>query len=95
METGLEDLWNKLSLSEDEKVEVVIERNWIEETAEARRNCLIGKLLTKHGINLEVMKSVLHQVWKLACGLEIKEVGDNVFVFQFEEEAEKDRVLVR
>ena len=95
MKTGLEDLWNKLSLTEDEKSKVVIEKDWIEEIAEARRNCLIGKLLTKRILNLEVMRSVLHKVWKLEGGLEIKEVDDKVHVFQFQDETEKDRVLVR
>ena len=95
MKTGLEDLWNKLSLTEDEKSKVVIEKDWIEETTDARRNCLLGKLLTKRVLNLEVMRSVVYKVWKLVGGLEIKEVDDKVHVFQFQDETEKDRVLVR
>ena len=95
MEIGLKDLWNKLSLTGDKKSEVVIEKDWIEETTDARRNCLLGKLLTKRVLNLEVMRSVVYKVWKLVGGLEIKEVDDKVYVFQFEYEIEKDRVLVR
>ena len=95
METGLEELWKKLSLTEDKQNDIVVKQNWVDETADARRNCLIGKVVMNKNINLEAMKMVLQKIWKIASGLVIKEVGDRVFVFQFEDAAEKDRVLVR
>ena len=64
MDSDLEELWNKLSLSADEKSEVVIDKFWVEETANARRNCLLNKLFTKKVINMEAMKSVLHKIWR-------------------------------
>ena len=39
------------------------------------------------------MRSILHKVWNLEAGLEVKEVDDKVYVFQFEDEVEKDRVI--
>ena len=41
------------------------------------------------------MKTVIYKIWKLSFGLVIKEVGDRVFVFQFDDIVEKDRVFVR
>ena len=59
------------------------------------RIAYLGKIFTKRNINLEVMKVVLYNIWKLSHGFEIKEVGDKVYVFQFEDGSEKDKVLVR
>ena len=53
------------------------------------RIAYLGKIFTKRNINLEVMKVVLYNIWKLSHGLEIKEVGDKVYVFQFEDGSEK------
>ena len=41
------------------------------------------------------MKVVFYNIWKLSYGLEIKEVGDKIFIFQFDDVYEKDKVLVR
>ena len=77
------------------KSEVVVDKAWVEETEEARRNYLLGKIFMNQGINVEAMKAVLYNIWKLSYGLEIKEVGDKIFVFQFDDAVEKDKVLAR
>ncbi|XWS53817.1 hypothetical protein CRYUN_Cryun10bG0032700 [Craigia yunnanensis] len=41
------------------------------------------------------MKNVLSNVWKLSSGMVVKEVGNRIFVFQFQENKEKERVLLR
>ena len=95
MEPNLEELWSIFSLIEEEKTKVVVDKTWVEETKDARRNCLLGKIFTKHNINLEAMKAILYDIWKISHGLEVKEVGDKMYVFQFEDRSEKDKVLVR
>ena len=95
MEPNLEELWSIFSLTEEEKTKVVVDKTWVEKTETARRNCLLRKIFTKHNINLEAMKAVLFNIWKLSHGLEVKEVGDKMYVFQFEDRSEKDKVLVR
>ena len=43
MEPNLEELWSIFSLTEEEKTKVVVDKTWVEETKDARRNCLLGK----------------------------------------------------
>ena len=62
METDLEVPWKKFSLSEKKKSEVFIDKAWVEETTNARKNCLIGRILTKRIINLEAMKFVFYKI---------------------------------
>ncbi|XWS30332.1 hypothetical protein CRYUN_Cryun24cG0108200 [Craigia yunnanensis] len=95
MEADLEELWTKSSISEEEKSEVVINKVWVEETENTRKNCLIGKVLTKRIINQEAIRTVFYKIWKLASWLTINEVGDKVFIFKFDDEYEKDKVLVK
>ena len=95
MNEELEQMWGKLSLTEAEQTEVVLDEEWLEEVKEVERNCLVGKLVLNRRINLEVMKNVLSSIWKLSYGMSIREVGCRLFIFHFEENLEKERVLLR
>ena len=46
-------------------------------------------------VNMEAMKNVLSNVWKSFSGMSIKEVGDRLYIFKFENQMEKERVLMR
>ena len=90
----LEDLWKKLSLTKDELTEVV-EKDWLDEAREVGKNCLIRKLVLNKRVNLEAMKNVLSTIWKIFSSMVIKEVGERLFVFQFEDNMEKERVVMK
>ena len=62
MNEDLEQLWGKLSLTEEEQVEVVLEKDCLEEVNEVGKNCLIGKLVLNKRVNMEAMKNVLGNV---------------------------------
>ncbi|OMO50714.1 Endonuclease/exonuclease/phosphatase [Corchorus capsularis] len=55
---------------------------------------LVGKLFSERRINQEAFRNVLYQIWRLESKFQIKEIGDHLFVFHFEDELEKDRVFV-
>ena len=44
---------------------------------------------------MEAMKNVLCNVWKSFFGMSIKEVRDRLYIFMFENQMEKERVLMR
>ena len=95
MNEDLEKMWEKLSLTEVKQVEMVVEKDWLEEVREAGKHCLIGRLVLNKRVNLEAMKNVLSMVWKLCARMTIKEVGNRVFIFHFEDIGEKENVLLR
>ncbi|XWS54024.1 hypothetical protein CRYUN_Cryun10bG0052500 [Craigia yunnanensis] len=41
------------------------------------------------------MKNVFHCIWKIRGELQVKEVGEKIFIFQFDEWWEKERVLIQ
>ncbi|XVF09305.1 hypothetical protein REPUB_Repub07fG0081300 [Reevesia pubescens] len=63
--TELEVFWSKLSLIEGEQNTVEIEAEWVKDTLARGQCCLIGRVLTKKPIYLEVMRSVLVNIWRL------------------------------
>ena len=95
MNDDLEHLWGKLSLTKVEQTEVVLDVKWLEEVKKVERNCLVGKLVLNRRFNPEVMKNVLSSIWKLSYGMSIREVGCRLFIFHFDDNLEKERVLMR
>ena len=93
MSEGLEVLWSKLSLTEDEQSDDIVKKEWLDDQEEVKQNCLLGKLMTRKNVNVEAMNSVFIKIWKISYGLSIREVGDRLFLFHFEDILERDRIL--
>ncbi|XVF24670.1 hypothetical protein REPUB_Repub13aG0147300 [Reevesia pubescens] len=94
MAEDLEALWARLSLTENEKVEVVLGEDSFEDSLLAGHFCLIGKAFTHKVVNLEAMRTVFQKVWKVRSGLQVSEVGDKIFAFIFEDIKKKNWVLL-
>ena len=75
--------------------DVIVDKAWVEELVEVGKYCLLGKLLLHKGFNVEAMKTVFQKIWKLTSGFHIKEVGDGIFVFLFNDRMDKERVNQR
>ncbi|XWS13549.1 hypothetical protein CRYUN_Cryun36dG0046500 [Craigia yunnanensis] len=93
MEEGLEKLWSRFSLTEEEQLDVVIEKEWVEDMVERSKNYLLDRLVMKKPVNLEAMKNIFMKVWKIQGGMNVNEVRERLFIFQFDDLLEKDRVL--
>ncbi|KAL5815295.1 hypothetical protein ACOSQ4_025936 [Xanthoceras sorbifolium] len=55
--------------------------------------CLVGKILTTKLINREAFRAVIPKVWRTTQTFIMENVKENVFVFQFQNQADKRRVL--
>ncbi|KAL8515434.1 hypothetical protein ACS0TY_014215 [Phlomoides rotata] len=78
----------------DEEETVRIETN---EHNNAQRStlCLIGKILTDKSLNAYVFLETMKKAMKPANGFIVKEVGQNLFSFQFRSETDLREVLAR
>ena len=92
---ALEEMWNRLPLTEEEQAEVVVEKEWVEDLSEVGNKCLLGKLLLKRAINIEAIRNVSLKIWKITFGMTIREVEDRLFLLYFEDGLERDRVFQR
>ncbi|KAL2893167.1 Polypeptide N-acetylgalactosaminyltransferase 9 [Bienertia sinuspersici] len=55
--------------------------------------CLVGKLFTNSAFNAEAMKTVLRAAWKPQKNMLIRELGKNLFIFQFFSGSDRRHVL--
>ena len=85
---GLEDLWAKFSLTEDEEGGADVPN---QEAVGVHH--LAGKFFTKRVLNVEAVARTFKPLWKLVGELKIRDSGDNVLVFEFEDVMDLERVL--
>jgi len=81
MASGLEAVWGRLTLTEDEEQVIVCDEDELEERIEQIALCLWEKLLMDNYFNPEALKAVLKNVWKPARGVIIRELDKNLFSF--------------
>ncbi|KAL5740379.1 hypothetical protein ACOSQ2_029559 [Xanthoceras sorbifolium] len=55
--------------------------------------CLVGKILTTKLINREAFRAIIPKIWRTTQTFIMENVKENVFVFQFQNQADKRRVL--
>lgn len=68
---------------DDEENECFVLNGDIEEDVNRFELCLVERFLTEKSINVRAMKSKLADVWKPTMGISIKEIGQDMFLFQF------------
>ena len=85
--------WGKLTLRDDENPSIVIESQSFSPLLQRRRSCMVGKLLTERFINKEVLKIPMIQAWKPIGSVSFKQLGPNLFLIDFENWWDKDRIL--
>lgn len=88
MMAGLEDLWSRFSLSEEE-----VRGADVPQLGEATIYCLAGKFFTKRVVNVEAVARTFKPLPKTVGELKIRDSGGNILLFEFEDELDLLRVL--
>lgn len=83
MDADLEALWSKLNLTEEEEEGILVSQDEFYDGFQWIPNCLIGYLLTRKKFNKEAFKSTKERIWRSTPLKAVKEVGNNLFMFQF------------
>ena len=85
---GLDNVWASFSLKEDEEGGADIPHQ-----EEAVIHRLAGKFFTKRVLNVDAVVHTFKPLWKLVGELKIRDLGDNVLVFEFDDIIDLERVL--
>ncbi|XP_035547259.1 uncharacterized protein LOC118348856 [Juglans regia] len=93
MADDLEFLYQHLSLSEKEKGEIHVESSLLESNITRGERCLVMSLLTDRYYNREALKNMMRKVWQPACKVPFKDLGSNLFLVEFEDDRDKQRIL--
>ncbi|XP_042950180.1 uncharacterized protein LOC122282289 [Carya illinoinensis] len=92
MEETLIETWGKLKLIEREQADVLFDLTTEEATLRRGNMSLLGLVITEKVINSEAFKISMGRIWKLRGGLKIKGVGKNLFLFEFDEATDMQKV---
>lgn len=96
MDDELCQLMNKVMLGHDgDSDDVVLDETWVYDSQKGVGLCLLGEMVMKKPINQEATKYVLCKVWQLSKAVDIQEVGERTWLFQFGCLKDKLKVLYR
>ena len=85
---GLDEMWAKFTLSEEEERGAEVSQ---QRALNVHR--LAGKFLTKRVLNVDAVARTFKPLWKPIGELKIRDVGDNILLFEFEDNLDLERVL--
>lgn len=81
-----------LDIEEEENAVFSFEGN-VEEEANKYDLCVVGRFLTERNVNVRAMKTKMADIWRPAMGINIKEIEQGVFLFQFYHKEDMNWVL--
>lgn len=93
MAEELEQLWSKLSFTEEEDDGIELGNSCTKATRALGKNCVVLKVLTQRSINLDALRKNLRMLWKPNKSLQISEIEDELFMTEFGDTKDKQRVL--
>ena len=64
MADELEELWKKLTVTEEEEEDIILGSNSTEVAKEAGKNCIVTKVVTQRSVNVEALKKNMRMLWK-------------------------------
>ncbi|CAO2816197.1 unnamed protein product [Amaranthus hypochondriacus] len=91
----MEEMWKKLSLTEDKNVEISFDDIEVEndDSDNQYKWCLVGKLFTNRSYSVPHMKSTLAGLWRPQKGVMFEDIVDNMFRIQFFHEIDYKKVI--
>ena len=93
MADELEELWKKLTVTEEEEEDIILGSNSTEVAKEAGKNCIVTKVVTQRSVNVEALKKNMRMLWKPNKGLQVSEIEDNLFLAEFGDSHDKKKVM--
>ncbi|KAK9984263.1 hypothetical protein SO802_033788 [Lithocarpus litseifolius] len=91
MAEELEKLWSKLSFTEEEGIE--LGSSCTKAAKAVGKNYIVMKILTTRSINLDTLRKNLRMLWKPNRGLQISKIEEELFLVEFGDGKDKQKVL--
>jgi hypothetical protein len=93
MAEDLANVWAKLSLNEEEEIDIDVQKADFCAVTSRGQNCVVGKLVGDRYVSMETIKKKLLQWWKISGNPSFKVIGENLFLIELETGRDKKRVL--
>ena len=93
MAKDLEKLWSKLSFTEEEDEGIELGNNCTKAVRAVGRNCVVMKVLTSRCVSLDMLRKNMRMLWKPNRGVQISEIENELFLVEFGDGKDKQRIL--
>jgi len=93
IDSPLMNRWKDLKLTEDKEKIVDCSNTRASNFSARAPPALVGKVMTEKPFRVSGLFAFLHQAWKLKKNFGAREVGENLYIFQFFAQEDKSRVL--
>nr|POE88708.1 hypothetical protein CFP56_55440 [Quercus suber] len=93
MEDEMEEMWKKLSFTEEEGESISLGSSTTEAAKLVGKNCIVMKVLSHRCMNIEALRKNLRMLWKPNKGVQINEIGEELFLVEFGDGRDKKRVM--
>ncbi|KAK3223807.1 hypothetical protein Dsin_010832 [Dipteronia sinensis] len=94
-EADIAKLYENLSLAGEDGAVIEMTEEASVEGIKNVDKCLVGRVLSGKKVNREAFKGLIEQIWSSIGQVEVELVGDNLFMFYFNNGEERNRVLQR
>ncbi|KAK6151616.1 hypothetical protein DH2020_014251 [Rehmannia glutinosa] len=89
---SIDELCGRMQLEEEEEGGLLLDNLDDSVQIQDLRWCLVGRFLSDRQVNFSSMKNMLASIWRPVKGVFIKDLGPNLFLFQFFHELDIARV---
>ena len=89
----LEELWKKLSFTEEEDESIALGSSTTKAAKAIGKNYLVMKVLLPKSINIEALRKNLIMIWKPIKSVQINEVEDEIYLVEFGDGRDERRVM--
>ncbi|XP_050241424.1 uncharacterized protein At4g02000-like [Quercus robur] len=93
MADELEELWKKLTFTEEEDTGIELDSSSTSAARKIGKYCAIMKILSQRSINIDALRKNLRMLWKLNKGVQISELEEDLYLVEFGDEKDKRKVL--
>ena len=93
MEDELEILWRKLSFTKEEGESISLGSSTTEAAKLVGKNCIVMRVLSHKCMKIEALRKNLRTLWKPNKGMQINEIGDDLFLVEFGDSRDKRRLM--
>ncbi|KAK2658112.1 hypothetical protein Ddye_011164 [Dipteronia dyeriana] len=95
MESDIAKLYVNLSITDEDGSILELSEEAQRDRVEDVNHCLVGKVLSRKKVNREAFKVLIEQLWSPFGNVETELVGENTFMFYFNNQLDRDRIRQR
>nr|POE90900.1 hypothetical protein CFP56_58495 [Quercus suber] len=93
MVEDLEKMWSKLSFTEAKDEDIALGSNCTKVARAIGRNCVVMKIHNTKSVSLDALRKKMRMLWKTNNGVQILEIEDDLFLVEFGDGKDKQKIL--